>query len=328
MADVNRLSLLHKVATLYYEKGLKKYDIAHKIKQSPTQVGLLLKEAIEENIVQIKVNLPHFRVLKEALINKFSLADAVVIPHDKDFALLRNNLSQATAEYFETFVGDGKKVAVGGGYLTYQMIEHLEDRLRDIDIYPTAIIGRGYTITHIDPIILVTLLWAKCGHQYGKAHYFTVMPSEDAATNAEIQKHYAEVQKSSKLRKLLREMNEVDFVFTGIGSLNADKTHHPNLSSPKNLAIALRYSEEELKASGVAGDIAYSFFDKAGKTRPEWSVFPSIEIETLKKMSKNSEKRVVVTAGYYKIKSLRTVLDNKLCNVLITDTVSAKTLLE
>jgi deoxyribonucleoside regulator len=327
MANIERLSLLHKVATLYYEKGLKKYDIANEIKQSPTQVGLLLKEAIDEGIIKIEVQLPRFTSLQESLKNKFGLQDVIVVPFDKDFSLLRNNLSKAGAKYFEENVQNNHKIAVGGGYLTYKMIEYLEAKVRDIDIYSTALIGRDNGITHIDPMILVNLLWAKCGHQYEKAHYFTLTPPNEFADNIEIRKHYNEIKNNNRLTQLLLEMNNVDYVFTSIGSLGVDKTFNINPNKPKNLAVSIKISEEELKSQGVVGDIVYSFFGSNGHTKPEWSVFPSIEIETLKQMSKRENKKVVVTAGYYKSKSLKSVLENKMCNVLITDTYSAELLL-
>jgi deoxyribonucleoside regulator len=327
MANLERLTLLHKVATLFYEKGKRKYDIASDIKQSPTQVGLLLKEAIKEGIVNIEVNLPRFTSLQESLKIRFGLLDVMVVPFDNDFSLLRSNLSKVTAKYFEVNVQDNHKIAVGGGYLTYKMIEYLEDKVRNIDIYSTALLGRDNGITHIDPMILVNLLWAKCGHQYEKAHYFTLTPPNESADNTEIRKHYDEMKHNNRLIQLLSAMNSVDFVFTSIGSLGADKTFNVNPNKPKNLAVSIRISEDELKSQGVVGDIVYSFFGSDGQTRPEWSVFPSIKIETLKQMSKSKNKKVVVIAGYYKSKALKSVLENKMCNVLITDTYSAELLL-
>lgn len=330
MANVERLSLLHKVASLYYEKGLKKYDIANEIKQSPTQVGLLLKEAVETGIVKIEVNLPRFTSLQEKLKRAFSLQDAIVVPSDRDINVVLQNLSKATAEYFEKNVSDGKKVAVGGGYLTYRMIEQLENKERDIDIYPTAIIGRGSIITHIDPIVLVTLLWTKSGHPYAKAHYVTVTPPSSRASELEIRKHYTALQKHEKLKSLLEEMEQVDFVFTSVGSLDPDKEYlAATKKKSQNLLDELNLTKEKMKDEGGIGDIAYSFFDAEGRSKPDWSIFPNIKIDRLREMAKDSKKRIVITVGNYKIDSLRAVLKSeKMCNVLITDATAAATLMK
>ncbi len=330
MADIKRLSLLHKVASLYYEKGMKKYDIASEIKQSPTQVGLLLKEAVEIGIVKIEVNLPHFTLLQDRLKRDLGLQDAVVVPFDRDVDVVLKNLSKATAEYFEKNVSDGKKVAVGGGYLTYQMIEQLMSKDRNIDIYPTAIIGRGSIITHIDPIVLVTLLWTKSGHPYGKAHYVTITPPNNGASESEIRKHYATLQKHEKLNSLLKEMEQVDFVFTSVGGLESDKDYlAATKKKSQNLLDELNLTKEKMKEDGGIGDIAYSFFDAKGRSKPEWSIFPNIKIDKLREMAKDPRKRVVVTAGNYKIESLKAILqEEKMCNVLITDATAAETLMK
>lgn len=328
MANVERLSLLHKVATLYYEKGLKKYDIAHEIKQSPTQVGLLLKEAIDEKIVNIEINLPRFTALQESLKKRFNLYDVIVVPSDNNTDVILQNLSKATAEYFEENVKDGDKVAVGGGYLTYKMIERLPDKERNIDIYPTAIIGRGPTITHIDPIVLVTLLWTRSGHCFGKAHYFTITPQNSGISLEEIHKHYENMKNNLKLQILLNEMRAVDFVFMSVGSLEADK-EYVSITKKKtqNLLDELGIQKEMLIEQGGIGDIGYSFFDVEGNPMPEWNIFPSIGIEQLKKISQSYDRKVVVSVGNYKINSLRAILKGKLCNVLITDADAARTLI-
>ncbi len=330
MADVERLSLLHKVATLYYEEGLKKYDIAFKIEQSPTQVGLLLREAVREGLVNISVNMPFFTVLQEQLRHKFELAEAIVVPSDKDITILLQNLSQATAEYFEKYVSDGAKVAVGGGHLTYRMIDRLTDKKREIDIYPTAIIGRGPDVAHIDPIVLVTLLWAKSGQQHRRAHYVTLTPPVENSTTNEVAEHYKALLKDNeKLATLMRRIETVDYVFCSIGSLDSNQDYVTAVNkTSQNLLDEMKLNKEALRNAGAIGDIAYSYFDADGKTKKDWSIFPSIGINNLQKLSKSTNKRVVVTVGGYKIDSLRAVLKGGLCNTIITDAEAAKRVLK
>ena len=112
-----RLALLHRVATLFYLEGKPKNEIARIIHQSTTQVALLLKEAKQKRIVEIKVNVPQFQVLQEKLKSRFHhLRDVIVIPHNRDTKSLLNDLSQTASEYFDSYVASGSKVAMGGGY--------------------------------------------------------------------------------------------------------------------------------------------------------------------------------------------------------------------
>src|SRR6266550_2634537 len=143
MKREERLTLLYKVAQLYYVDGKKKYQIAHLVQQSSTQVANLLQEAKAEGIVSIQVTLPRLRRLQREIKERFSLREVVIVPYDADCSALLKRLGQASAEYFEANVEDGSKIALGGGYLMYEMISMLSERQRDIGIFPAAIIARG-----------------------------------------------------------------------------------------------------------------------------------------------------------------------------------------
>jgi DNA-binding transcriptional regulator LsrR (DeoR family) len=96
----------------------------------------------------------------------------------------------------------------------------------------------------------------------------------------------------------------------------------------QNLLDELGLTKDALRNSGALGDIAYSFFDAEGNTKPEWEIFPGIGIERLKEMAKSEDKRIVTTVGRYKINSLKSILKGKLCNVLITDAEAAEIILK
>jgi deoxyribonucleoside regulator len=329
MEEKDRLGLLYKVASLYYEQGWKKFRIAREIDQSPTQVANLLREAQEARIVSIEINLPRLQVLQNQLKKRFALRDAVVIPYDKDCAVLLKLLGKAAAEYFTNNVTDGMKVGLGGGYLVHETVAALPESKRNIHIYPTAIIGRGPTIAHIDPIILVTLLWAKSGRKPERAHYLTVTPPDKATTRQHVQRHYAELQKNRKVRELFDAMKEVDIVLASVGALDVDSDYLTATQYiTKNLLSEMKITESEIREEGAVGDIAYSFFDENGNTKPEWNVFTSLGVKHLKQMAADSNKQVVVVAGSYKMKALKAILRGRICNVLITDADAAARLLK
>jgi DNA-binding transcriptional regulator LsrR (DeoR family) len=329
MADAERLSLLHKIAHLYFEKGLKKFEIAHKINQSPTQVGLLLKEAQSRGIVEITVSLPKLFLMQESLKTRYQLQDAVVIPSESDYNILRLNLSVASAEYFESHVISGKKVAVGGGYLTFKMVDLLETKDRDIDVFPTALIGRGTVLHHIDPSIVATMLWAKSGHRLGKLHIFSITPPKSGADLAEIKDYYSKIIGERKgLRTICDGLGNVDFVFASIGAMNLED-HYLKAVRKKAPALLeeLGLAPEELKRQGAIGDIVYSFVDDTGKSRPDWQIFPGIDMKTLRKIAADKSKKVVISVGSYKLPILRAILKGRLASVLITDAGAAQQLL-
>jgi deoxyribonucleoside regulator len=327
MKDKDRLALLYRVASMYHEQGLKKFQIANAINQSATQVANLLKEARDAGILRIKVDLPRVQVLERKLKSQFGLHEAVVIPSDRDLSALLKNLGRAAAEYFEQIVPSFKKIALGGGYLMYEMIAHLPDRRRDIDIYPAAIVARGPTVTHIDPLTLVTLLWAKSGHEQGRAHYITVTPPEPNLGLKRTQDYYRQVLRNKRAKELFDSMIKVDAVFASVGGFDTDPAYAAATRyTSKNLLEELNLQDSMLTRSPAIGDIAYSFFDNEGKTKREWNFVPSVGSH-LKQISSTPGRLVIIVVGGYKQKSLTAVLRGAICNVLITDADAAEEVL-
>jgi DNA-binding transcriptional regulator LsrR (DeoR family) len=172
-------------------------------------------------------------------------------------------------------------------------------------------------------MITVTLLWAKSGRQPGRAHYVTITPPEGDGNLKNAKKVYRKVVEHGKVRGLYDEMKDVDILFSSIGALNAD-TEYKAVTQylTKNLLDEIGASETEMR--GVVGDINYSFFDKLGSTRPEWNPFPTLGVTELTAIARNRQRRVVITAGSYKMEALKAVLSGKMCNVLITDALAAE----
>ncbi len=282
----------------------------------------------ERLVVRIKVSLPHIQELQIKLKSDLSfLQDVIVIPYENDCAVLLKSLAKAAAEYFDERVRPGMKIAIGGGYLIYEMISALPDKKRDIEIYPTALIGRGPDISHIDPIITATLLWAKSGRQPDSGHYVTLPPLESRDTTLKSAKRvYAKLLGQEKVRAVYEGMKKVDAVFSSIGALNADPEYKAVTQyATKNLLEEMSAKENEL--NGAVGDINYSFFDRNGATKPEWNPFPTLGVTDLAEMARDCEKRVVVIAGSYKMEALEGVVSGRLCNVLITDAQAVERLL-
>lgn len=322
-----RLALLHRVASLFYLEGKRKKEIAQIIDVSAPQVELLLKEAKRKRIVEIKVNVPHLKVLQEKMRSRFQhLREVIVIPDERDTKLLLNNLSQTAAEYFDDNVSESARIAIGGGYLMYDLVSKLPERTRDIHIYPGAIVGRGPTVLHIDPIVVATLLWTKSGHLPGRVHYVTVTPP--GRTRREVQAYYRQLRKNDDIVSLLRAMSDVDWLFASVGGVNADEAYvSATKHQTRNLLDELKFDDREMKQEGVIGDIVYSFFDENGGSKPTWDVVASLGVEKLRTMSADSKKRVVLVVGGYKLQAIKAVLRGRLCNVLITDSLAAEAVL-
>jgi deoxyribonucleoside regulator len=323
-----RLQQVLKVAYLFYEKEMSKTDISHEIRASATQVIRLLEEAREQGFVRIEFSPPKLHQLGEELKKKYDwLQDAIVISYADDLAFLRRMLGKAAAQYFETAVPDGAKVALGGGDTMYEMVMALPQEERNIFLVPAAIIDSGPVLTHIDPTVLLTILWVRSGRQPGQAHFATGLPLNKPLSRQKLKEEYEDFSCRKAVQEVLAEMKRADFMFASLGCLKADPYYEKLSPRPhKYLLDNLRLTEAALAREGVVGDINYSFFNEEGGTSPAWNIFPSLGVDRLREMVK-AEKKVVVAVGRYKLPALKAALRGKLFNVLITDEAAAKELL-
>jgi deoxyribonucleoside regulator len=323
-----RLRQVLKVAHLFYEKEMTKTDISHEIRASTTQVARLLEEAREQGYVRIEFRPPTLYDLGERLKARFDwLRDVVVISYADDLAFLRRMLGKAASQYFEASVPEGATVALGGGDTMYEMVMALPSEERNVFLVPTAIIDSGPVLTHIDPTVLLTILWVRSGRKSGQAHFATGLPLNKPLSRQKLKEEYEEFCKRKAVQEVLAKMKRVDFMFTSLGCLKTDADYEKLSPRPhKYMLENLRLTEASIIKEGAIGDINYSFFDESGRTTPDWNIFPSLGVDRVKEMVK-ANKGVVVATGIYKLASLRAALRGKLFNILITDEMAAKEIL-
>ena len=324
-----RLRLVLKVAHLFYEQELTKTDIAQQIGASTTQVARLLAEAREQGFVRVEFSPPKLYELGERLRSKYEcLKEAVVVSSADDLVFQRRMIGVAAAQYFEMNVTADATVALGGGDTMYEMVMALPQEERDIRLVPTAIIDSGPVLNHIDPTVLVTILWVRSGRHPGRAHFATGLPFHKSLPREKVREEYEEFSRRRAVKEVLAEMKRADFVFASLGCLRADSLYEKLAPRPhRSLLENLRLSPGDLMKEGAVGDINYSFFNQEGQTAPDWNIFPSLGVQQVKGMVQ-AEKTVVVAAGRYKLPALRGALKGELMNVLITDEVAAKELLD
>ena len=114
MIDENHRELLAQVASMYYDQEMTQSVIGEDLGLSRVKVYRLLKQAREEQIVQITIHWPIKRDidLEKALLQAFDLKEAMVLatnPENQPTALRR--LGQLGARYLEQVLKDD---SVGG----------------------------------------------------------------------------------------------------------------------------------------------------------------------------------------------------------------------
>src|SRR5262249_36918610 len=106
---------------LYYRAQRHQNQIARRLGMSPSKGARLSKRAFAEGVVRVGIELPKRPRLEAALVDRFHLRDAVVVPYG-EARDLKEDLGVAAARYFEKVAADGVRVGLSCGYTLYHTI--------------------------------------------------------------------------------------------------------------------------------------------------------------------------------------------------------------
>jgi deoxyribonucleoside regulator len=321
---------LIEICRMYFQEGYSQIEISKRLNMTPMSIGRRIKQAREKRLVKIEIDPPHLNSMQDQLLSRFScLKKAIVVYSTSDFLFERRLCANAAAEYFDEKVNAGmKRVALSGGNTLYDMVNALPFRDRDLEIYPTAIMGRGPSIETPDRAVIMSLLWSKSGNEKVKAYYASILPAENISSVAELQQEHDKFLKERHIvRQVFEGMQKVECVFTGLGLVkqNPEYARFSPQTALRRLT-EMNVLPQDMEAVGAVGEVNYDFFDVEGNTREEWQLGISIGVEQLKRMVEE-EREVVMVTGKFREQALKAALNGGLLNVLITDDRTAKTLL-
>lgn len=300
---------------LYYRHQKQQREIAQQLGISTSKVSRLLKRAYHEGIVRVHINLPPIPRLAVALIERYGLRDAVVIPTGQA-SDLKEDLGIAAARYFEKIAGHGVKVGLSCGFTLYYMIKHLREGLiKDLKIYPLSA-ESALKLVDLFPNTLVGMMAAKYRPDVTAyaLHAQLIGPLE------EIERERRVLLTLPEIRKIYEEAHDVDVAMVGIGSIGPE--------TPGFCSIAEHHGvpPHQLKAMKVVGEINYQPFDGGGNPVKQPALEKltkrviAVSAERLREMTRQHGKLVIAVAGgRHKLGAIRGALAGRLCNVLITD---------
>jgi len=319
IAREHKNDLLLECARLHYIDKLNKTQIAARMQISGTHVARLLREAEEAGIVEITVRLPaEHDKLEAELRDRFGLHAVKIVDFSDDYEHLLKNLGRAGAAVFEEIcqIRWGARVGLGGGITLHEVVESLETKPRQIELYPLALVGRGPELEHVDSVFLVTALYFK-SRPAAKAFVVGVPPLPQSRLKA--QKFTADLlTEVDEVREVYQAARDVEVAFVGLNTLPPDRGM---LKEFTKVGLDLK----ALKAKGAVGVINYSHFDGRGQQIGEY--FLSVSVQDLKDMARNPEKKVVVVAGgLHKFEAIKVALTHRMFNMLVTDHRTARML--
>jgi DNA-binding transcriptional regulator LsrR (DeoR family) len=243
--------------------------------------------------------------VERKLKGSFKLVDAVVCEVPEDQSELRAGIGKAAAQYLDGNLTDGSFLAIAGGRQTWCAVRELTPRRLRITITAMGIDQHDPKVLHVHPNTLTTLLWLLYSPR-AEAH-LVGSTAFQAAWNIS----------SESIGQEPRY-----FVLASCAPFDR------NSPFSRLLGDAVVRSLEQVK---VAGDYAYTFFGADGSPRNIEALHTpasTFSHEALVKMAARADSRIILVAGGAdKLPIIQHVLHAELCNVLITDSLTAQQLL-
>jgi lsr operon transcriptional repressor len=310
--DPARYQLLCKVAWLYYHDEITQAEIAEKLGMSRVTINRLIREARESGVVEIKVHtdLSAVFALSQSLSQKYALRDAICIQLPEEGGDLQALLAQAAATEIEQRLQDGMTVGIGIG----RTISCIPDYFRLASPVACRFIG---------------LTGGLDLHQGGVPHTFDTLNRLANLTGGKALYIPApSYLKDSGVQKLLLEEHAVNSALetaanSQMAVFSIGAADYSALLYQFNLITAREV--EELRVQQAVGDVLGRFFDRNGNELPIELNRRIVGLHLVQ--LKGIPLKVLVAGGENKREAIRIALKSRFCDVLITDTLTARWLL-
>lgn len=310
----DRASLLADVAEMYYLDQKNQAEIAKRIGVTRSMVSRLLTEARESGIVEIRIHrsVHSDRELESVLIKHFGLKDASVVTitnHDNERLLM--DLGRAGAQTLKRYLGPKKTLGLAWGTSISATVDAFEVS-EPMNIRIVQMVGAlGARNMEYDGHGLVSRISEKVG---GEAYYLN---APFICQSAEMAKSLLETK---SIKETITLSKKSDVALCGVG------TTAPEYSS---FYLAGSVSLEELNhllQEGAIGDVCGLHFDVNGQ--PTGEDFSERLVTIRPKDLLAIPVRLGVAGGKGKVKAILGALRSKYINVLVTDSVTARKVVE
>jgi deoxyribonucleoside regulator len=322
--DQDDLRQMVRCVQLYYRTQRHQNEIARALGMSSSKVSRLLKRAFAEGMVRVEIELPKRPRLEAALVERFQLRDAVVIPFGEGHDL-KEDLGLAAARYFEKVAADGVRVGLSCGFTLYYLIRALrERRFRNLELYP---LSAESTLQLVDlfPNTLVGMMAAKY-RPHVRAY---ALPVQVLGSQAESQRERRRLLRKGEVRRIYQAAHGVDIALVGIGLIGEATAGFCSLAAFYGVSV------RRLRALGVVGEINYHPYDRDGvvvdrkELRPLTQRVLAVTPARLRELSATYGKLVIAVAGGPdKRAAILGAMRGRFANVLVTDEDTAGALLE
>lgn len=305
--------LLVKIATLYYEGGLRQTQIARELNLSQPFVSRAIKRCMTEGIVKISILHPPgvFVPLEQELQSRFGLRQAIIVDVSDEAPLseIRRAIGSGAASYIESSLTGDELVGLSSwSTFVESMVEHL---------YPGAARASG-----------VVQILGGVGHN-GNLHAnlltdqlaklldcpAMLLPTTSIARTVEDRRRDLQ---NPEVAEVVSRFADVEVAIVGIGTTEPSQLLR-NSGTHYQADMA-----EQLIQRGAVGDICLHYFDVDGAPVLNENEDPVISMSLAQ--LKRCPRVVALAGGSEKLDAIRAALAGGYVDVLITDRCTAMSL--
>ena len=303
--------ILIKVANMYYIENMKQSDIAKKLGVERTTISKYLKRAMEQGIVSISIANDNYEDLEAAMEKRFGLKEAFIVPKSYDIQAVKQNMARAGLNLLRRIVANNQVIGIAWGTTIRELTRYAEQEklpILDADFVP---LDGGPE--NINSEFHVNTLCYELARAFGARSHYIYAP----AITRTVEIRQAIVQ-DVNYEKISAFWDKLDIGIVGIGA----QVKSSNLVWMGDFG---REAIESLTKTGAVGEICSIFFDINGnavKTDFNDRII-AVGLERLK----NLKYSIGMATSREKVPAIMGALRGHIINVLITDEMTAKILL-
>lgn len=301
-------SLIINVAWKYYNEGMTQNEIAESLNLSRMKVIKYLEIAKANHIIQFKINLDHVvdMDLQNKIKQQYGLQDLYIVPAAGQNSL--DSLSKAAAQYIEDRITSDTMINVGYGQAVSRTLGHLN-------------ISTKYKVTFVSlsggvKFYIPTAIDSSSDYYSNPNYNHYIMPAPLVVSTEPLAK---QLLNEKPIKKILEMIPYSNITIIGIGAVNERATIVKEEYLTSN-------DMEIIKSMGAVGDVLSQFYDINGNVIDYklHKQLVSTEISLLKSLNHV----VAVAGGLEKREAIIGALRGGYIDVLITDEVVAKSLID
>lgn len=300
------IALMVKVADMYYNRGLKQDEIAKELQISRSSISMILTEARENGIVEIRIKNPLVNddELPQRFEAAFNIKKCFIIPTKiQDSEILTKLVGERMAHVFNEEVEDNNTVGIAWGRTCYECMSSFKSdkKLAGVDIVP--LVGASDRVARRYQLNEMVRIFAT---KVGGSPTFIYAPAVPS-----LKKDKDLYMKSSSMQEILKKWRSLDIALIGVGSPPSDD---------------FMVSQNTGQAGTPVGDICARHFDTGGNFIIDefYNRIIGITPENLRK----AKKVICAAAGLEKSVSILGALKTNIIDIFISDEQTAREVLK